>query len=145
MLPLVTEARDVAAEIGDIELQAEAAEWRLAALIALGELSTAAAELADVLAMARRMHQPFPIHVAEHYGSRWRSATATWPRSEAAAERSREWSQLLSRPRCLRRLRRADVQRPPRAGPAGRAGAGGAGAGGPRPRAAAPGGRGWRR
>jgi len=95
VLPLVTEARDVAAEIGDIELQAEAAEWRLAALIALGELSTAAAELADVLAMARRMHQPFPIHVAEHYGSLLALCHGDLAESEAAAERSREWSKLL--------------------------------------------------
>ena len=95
VLEMLTEARMVADEIGDIELQAEASEWRLAALIARGDLAIATAELADVLAMARRMHQPFIIHVAEHYGSVLALCRGDLAEAEQAAERSREWSKLL--------------------------------------------------
>ena len=44
-------------------------EWRLAALIALGDLESARRELDDVLELGRMMGQPFILHVAEHYGS----------------------------------------------------------------------------
>src|SRR5262249_38689963 len=47
VLELVTEARTIADEVGDIEVQAEASEWRIAALIAKGDLCTAAVELAE--------------------------------------------------------------------------------------------------
>jgi len=96
ILDMVTEARDIASELGDIEMQAEASEWRLAALIALGELTTARRELAQVLELAHRMRQPFVIHVAEHYASAIALADGRLRDAEEAAERSREWSQLLT-------------------------------------------------
>jgi DNA-binding CsgD family transcriptional regulator/tetratricopeptide (TPR) repeat protein len=96
ILAMLTEARDLAAELGDLEQQAEAMEWRVAALMALGEIETAAGELAVVRELASRTRQPFTLHVAEHYGSALALLQGRLAEAEAAAERSREWSRLLS-------------------------------------------------
>ena len=77
--------------------------------------------------------QPFIIHVAEHYrlGARALRRDA-WPRPRRRPSVTRV-GPAAARPRRIGRLRRADVQHPPRAGTAGGAGAGGAGAGRRRP------------
>ena len=93
---MLTESRDLAAELGDIELQAEAMEWRIAALIALGDLEAARAELAVVYEMASRVGQPFIIHVAEHYRSAIALCDGRLAEAEATAERSFEWGRLLT-------------------------------------------------
>ena len=141
ILAMLTESRDLAAELGDSELQAEAMEWRIAALIALGDLEAARAELAVVYEMASRVGQPFIIHVAEHYRSAIALCDGRLAEAEATAERSFEWGRLLTGPRPVRLLRRPDVRDPPRAGPAGRARPGRADPGGRRRRAAASGAR----
>src|SRR5207247_1348623 len=69
IVEMLTEARDIGAEIGDVEIEAEAIEWRIAALMHLGEMDAARRELAIGLEMAERMRQPFVIHVAEQYSS----------------------------------------------------------------------------
>ena len=69
ILGMLTEARDLAVGLGDLEVQAEAMEWRVAALMGLGEIDAAAQELAIVHELAHRTRQPFMVHVAEHYGS----------------------------------------------------------------------------
>src|SRR5581483_9266060 len=96
ILAMLTEAVDLAAELGDLEKQAEAMEWRVAALIALGEIETAASELSAVRELASRTRQPFPLHVAEHY----RSALALLQGRLAVAEESckaaREVRRLLA-------------------------------------------------
>ena len=122
------------ARLGDIELQAEAMEWRIAALIALGDLEAARAELAVVYEMASRVGQPFIIHVAEHYRSAIALCDGRLAEAEATAERSFEWGRLLTGRDPSGSLRRADVRHPPRAGPAGRARPGGADPRGWRPR-----------
>ena len=48
-------------------LQTEAMEWRVASLIALGDLQAAERELDEVHALAGPLRQPFTLHVAEHY------------------------------------------------------------------------------
>jgi tetratricopeptide (TPR) repeat protein len=93
---MLTEARGLAEEVGDIETQAEAREWRIAALIALGELDAASEELAAVNELVLWTRQPFTLHVAEHYRSAIALARGEFAEAEAAAERSREWSALLS-------------------------------------------------
>jgi DNA-binding CsgD family transcriptional regulator len=95
-LEMLGEARDLAEGLGHSELQAEAMEWRVAGLIALGDLATAAREQAAVHALAARLRQPFTMHVAEHYASAIALATGRLAEAEAAAERSHEWSRLLS-------------------------------------------------
>jgi DNA-binding CsgD family transcriptional regulator len=96
VLEMLTEARDLAGTYGDIEIQAEAMEWRIAALMALGEISAARTELAVTLEMAERMQQPFILHVAEHYRSALALLGGNLDEADAAAERSREWGQLLT-------------------------------------------------
>ncbi len=95
-LEMLSEARDLAAALGATDLQAETMEWRVAGLIALGDLRTAERELAEVHAMARRLRQPFPLHVAEHYASTLALCTGRLAEAEAAALRSHEWSRLLT-------------------------------------------------
>ena len=68
-LEMLSEARDLAEELGETDMQAEAMEWRIAGLIVLGELTAAERELAEVLELAVRLRQPFTLHVAEHYAS----------------------------------------------------------------------------
>jgi DNA-binding NarL/FixJ family response regulator len=96
ILSLLTEARDLGEELGDLEIQSEAMEWRVAALMGLGEIDTAARELAIVLELANRSRQPFMVHVAEHYGSALALLQGRLADAEAAAERSREWGSLLT-------------------------------------------------
>jgi len=96
ILAMLTEAVDLAAELGDLEKQAEAMEWRVAALIALGEIETAASELSAVRELASRTRQPFPLHVAEHYRSALALLQGRLAEAEEAAERSREVGRLLT-------------------------------------------------
>ena len=96
ILDMLTESRDLAAELGDIELQAEAMEWRISALIALGDLESARQELAEVYEMASRVGQPFIIHVAEHYRSTIALCDGRLAEAEETAERSFEWGRLLT-------------------------------------------------
>ncbi len=96
ILAMLTESRDLADELGLIELQAEAMEWRISALIALGDLGAAREELAVVFEMASRVGQPFIIHVAEHYRSAIALCGGRLAEAEATAERSFEWGRLLT-------------------------------------------------
>ncbi len=96
ILEMLTESRDLAAELGDIELQAEAMEWRISALIALGDLESARQELAEVYEMASRVGQPFIIHVAQHYRSTIALSDGRLAEAEETAERSFEWGRLLT-------------------------------------------------
>ena len=122
ILEMLTEARELADELGDVEMQAEAIEWRVPAFIALGEIVPArrGARGRPEHGRATRASRSC-IHVAEHYRVGARALEGHLAEAEAAAERSREWGQLLDRPRRLRHLRHPDVRHPPRAGPPGRA------------------------
>jgi DNA-binding CsgD family transcriptional regulator len=95
-LEMLSEARDLADGLGASDLQAEAMEWRVAGLIALGDLQGAERELAEVHAMAVRLRQPFPLHVAEHYAATLAICAGRLGEAEAAAQRSHEWSRLLT-------------------------------------------------
>ncbi len=96
VLEMLAEARALAADLGDLELEAEAMEWRIAALMAMGEMEAASLDLSVVLEQASRTRQPFICHVAEHYASALALMEGRLADAEAAAERSREWGQLLT-------------------------------------------------
>jgi DNA-binding CsgD family transcriptional regulator len=96
ILESLGEACALAAEIGDVEIQAEAMVWRVSALLALGEIETARQELAVVHEMARRIRQPFILHATEHHGSAVALLEGRLTEAEAAAERSREWGMHLT-------------------------------------------------
>jgi DNA-binding CsgD family transcriptional regulator len=95
-LEMLSEARDLSEALGEHDMQAEAMEWRVAALITLGELTTAESELDEIHAMAVRLRQPFQLHVAEHYASTLSLCFGRLAVAEAAAQRSHEWSRLLT-------------------------------------------------
>lgn len=95
-LEMLSEARDLAEALGASDLQTEAMEWRVAALIAQGDLRLARQELAEVHALAVRLRQPFTLHVAEHYASTIALCVGRLAEAEAAAQRSHEWSRLLT-------------------------------------------------
>jgi DNA-binding CsgD family transcriptional regulator/tetratricopeptide (TPR) repeat protein len=94
-LDMLGEARDLAEEMGDVEGQAEATQWRVSALMALGEIVSAREELMVALGMAQNTRQPFNLHVSEHYRSALALLEGHLAEADAAAERSREWGQLL--------------------------------------------------
>jgi DNA-binding CsgD family transcriptional regulator/tetratricopeptide (TPR) repeat protein len=96
IIAMLTESHELAAALGDIETQAEAMEWQIAALIARGDLEAAWRELKAVLELVGQARQPFMSHVAEHYRSAISLCTGDFEQAEAAAERSHEWSRLLS-------------------------------------------------
>jgi DNA-binding CsgD family transcriptional regulator/tetratricopeptide (TPR) repeat protein len=95
VLAMLTEARDIAEEMGDTETQTEAMAWRVPTFVALCDLDAARKEVAAVREMAERTAQPFMNHVAEHYGSAIALCQGNLAESEAMAERSAEWGQLL--------------------------------------------------
>ena len=94
-LEMLGEARDLAEEMGDVEGQAEATQWRVSALMALGEIVSAREELTVALDMAQNTRQPFNLHVSEHYRSALALLEGHLTEADEAAERSREWGQLL--------------------------------------------------
>jgi DNA-binding CsgD family transcriptional regulator len=95
ILAMLAEARDLAQEIGDVDGQAEAMEWRVSALMALGRIGPAREELEVTHERALHTRQPFILHVSEHYRSALGLLEGRLAEAEAAAERSREWGRLL--------------------------------------------------
>jgi DNA-binding CsgD family transcriptional regulator len=95
-LEMLSEASDLAEGLGASDLRTEAMEWRVAGLIAQGDLRQAERELAEVQALAVRLRQPFTLHVAEHYTSAIALCVGRLAEAEAAANRSHEWSLLLT-------------------------------------------------
>ena len=116
ILEMLTEARDLAAVLGNTEIQAEAMGWRVPALVALGDVDVARQQLDELLRTAEQTAQPFMFHVAEHFGSAIALCDGRLEAAEAMAHRSHEWSRAPDRTGRVGRLRDPDVQRPPRAG-----------------------------
>ena len=70
--------------------------WHIAALMGLGELASARRELERAVELAKRSAQPFLLHVGEHYRAAIALADGRLDDAEVAAQRSREWSRLLT-------------------------------------------------
>jgi DNA-binding CsgD family transcriptional regulator/tetratricopeptide (TPR) repeat protein len=96
ILAILTEARDLAEELGEAETQTEAMAWRVPTFVALCDLDSARAEVAVLGEMAERTAQPFVNHVAEHYGSAIALCDGDLATAEAMAERSHDWGRLLT-------------------------------------------------
>jgi DNA-binding CsgD family transcriptional regulator/tetratricopeptide (TPR) repeat protein len=96
ILAMLTEARDLASELGDAEAHADAIAWRVPSFVALSNLEAARAEVAILLELAERTAQPFLNHVAEHYGSAIALGDGALAEAEQRAHRAEEWSRLLS-------------------------------------------------
>jgi DNA-binding CsgD family transcriptional regulator/tetratricopeptide (TPR) repeat protein len=96
VLAMVTEARDIGAELGDTELRAEAMSWRAPALVALADLDAARAEAVALRETAEQTAQPFILHVAAQYESAIALSDGRLEDAEDAAKRSHEWSRHLT-------------------------------------------------
>jgi DNA-binding CsgD family transcriptional regulator/tetratricopeptide (TPR) repeat protein len=96
ILAMLTEARDLASELGDAEVHADAIAWRVPTFVALCDLEAARKEIAILLELAERTAQPFVNHVAEHYKSAIALGDGALAEAEQRAIRSNEWSRLLS-------------------------------------------------
>ena len=96
VLEMVTEARALAEQAGDLELRAEAMNYRAALLVELCDLDSARREAAAARANAERVAQPFHLHVAEHDGSAIALCQGRLAEAEAMAHRSHEYSRLLT-------------------------------------------------
>ena len=96
IVAMLTEAGDLATELGDTELRAEAMAWRVPALVARCDHDAARREVAVLRAMAEQTAQPFMLHVAEHYGSAIALCDGRLEEAEAAALRSQDWARLLT-------------------------------------------------
>jgi DNA-binding CsgD family transcriptional regulator/tetratricopeptide (TPR) repeat protein len=96
ILAMLTEARDLGDELGDIEIRAEAMSWRVPAFVVLGDMKSARAEVSTLLATVERTGQPFALHVAEHYRSAIALCDGQLDEADASARRSHEWSRLLT-------------------------------------------------
>jgi predicted ATPase/DNA-binding CsgD family transcriptional regulator len=95
-LSMITEARDLAAEVGDTETRTEAMAWRVCAFTSLFELDLARAETEAMRETAESTAQPFKRHVAEHCGSAIALCQGSFAEAEEMALRSHEWAQLLT-------------------------------------------------
>jgi DNA-binding CsgD family transcriptional regulator/tetratricopeptide (TPR) repeat protein len=96
ILAMLTEARDIASELGDWEIEAEATGWRVPTLAALCDLDAAAAEVGLLEGMAAHTRQPFTDHIAAQYGSALALCAGELDEAERLARRSRDWAELLS-------------------------------------------------
>jgi DNA-binding CsgD family transcriptional regulator len=93
---MLVEARAISEEIDDDEIRAEAVSWTVPALVALRDHDGARSAMVQLFDIARRLNQPFRIHVAEHYASALALCDGDVAEAEAAAARSHEWSRLLT-------------------------------------------------
>ena len=93
---MLTEARDLGEELGDVAIRAEAMAWRVPTFVSMCDLESARGETAAMLETAERTAQPFMLHVAEHYGSALALCDGRLDEAEAMANRSREWGRLLT-------------------------------------------------
>jgi DNA-binding CsgD family transcriptional regulator/tetratricopeptide (TPR) repeat protein len=96
ILAMLTEAGDLAQELGDAEVQTDAMAWRVPTLIALCDLPSARAEVVVMREMAERTAQPFMLHIAEHYGSAIALCDGNLAEAEAMARRSDDWGRLMT-------------------------------------------------
>jgi DNA-binding CsgD family transcriptional regulator/tetratricopeptide (TPR) repeat protein len=96
ILDMLTEARELGEELGDVEIRQEAVSWMVPAFVALCDHAAARRELQDLHDMATVLRQPFVLHVAEHYGSALALCDGLLDEADARAERSRQWSGLLT-------------------------------------------------
>jgi DNA-binding CsgD family transcriptional regulator/tetratricopeptide (TPR) repeat protein len=93
---MLREASELGETLGDVELHTEALAWLVPSYVNLFDHQSARLALARTFEAARRMSQTFYLHVAEHYASALALCDGDLAGAEQAAQRSHEWSQLLT-------------------------------------------------
>ena len=96
ILAMLSEARDLGEQLDDTEIRAEAVAWRVPAFVVLCDIESARREVATLRETAEQTAQPFRLHVAEHYASALALADGRLEEAETRAQRSHEWSRLLT-------------------------------------------------
>ena len=96
ILAMLTEAVEIGAELGDTEIRAEAMAWRVPTFVALADMEAARREAVALQVTAEQTAQPFVIHVAAHHRSAIALADGDLATAETMANRSHDWSRLLS-------------------------------------------------
>jgi len=96
IVAMLNEGEELAEELGDAELRTEALAWRVPTFVALCDFKSARVEVAALHEMAERTAQPFMQHVAAHYSSAIALCDGRFADAEAMAQRSEEWSRLMS-------------------------------------------------
>ena len=93
---MLTEARDLADELGELQLQAEARAYLALTRMASGEPQRAHREVSTWLEMSERTGQPFMRHASEHIASAIALAEGRLDEAEARALRSRDSMESLT-------------------------------------------------
>jgi len=93
---MLTEAVEIGEQLGDVEIHTEALAWLVPSYVALCDHESARVALVHLFEAARRNAQPFHLHVAEHYSSALALCDGALAAAEDAADRSWEWSRLLT-------------------------------------------------
>src|SRR5262249_20064891 len=93
---MLTEARDLAVETGDLRIHADATGMKVAALARNGDIEALRAELAEAIDVAHRARQPYFLYIAEQHRSALALLEGWLEAAERTAERSREWGRLLT-------------------------------------------------
>ena len=93
---MLREACVLGVELADDEIQCEALAWLVPSHVVLCDHRAARDSLAELFVVARRLSQPFFLHVAEHYASALALCDGDLASAEGAAARSQEWGRLLT-------------------------------------------------
>ena len=93
---MLTEALEIGEELADVAIRTEALAWLVPSYVALCDHAAAHETLGRLFDLARRLHEPFHLHVAEHYASALALCNGDLAGAEAAALRSHEQSRLLT-------------------------------------------------
>ncbi len=93
---MLTEALQIADELGDAAIRAEASSWLVPTSVSLCDHDAARVALRAAFDAARRRSEPFKLHVAEHSASALALCDGDLVEAEAAAVRSEEWGRLLT-------------------------------------------------
>jgi class 3 adenylate cyclase/DNA-binding CsgD family transcriptional regulator/tetratricopeptide (TPR) repeat protein len=96
VLAQLAEARELAEGLDNVQFRSEAVFWLGQACVAMGDLAGAGREVRTLLEAAGKTKQPFMLHVAEHCASALALCEGRLDEAEERAERSLEWSRLLT-------------------------------------------------
>ena len=93
---MLLEALELGRELEDAEIEGEALSWLVPSFVVVCDHDAARDTLAELFAVARRLSQPFLLHVAEHYAGALALCDGDLAAAESAALRSQEWGRLLT-------------------------------------------------
>jgi DNA-binding CsgD family transcriptional regulator/tetratricopeptide (TPR) repeat protein len=96
ILDMLTEAKAIGEEFGDIEIQGYAMGGRAPTFAALADMQSARHEVSALCAIAQAQRMPFVLHIAEHYGAAIALADGRLEAAEAMIRASEEAGRLLT-------------------------------------------------